>query len=1113
MQFNYGTGPGEGVVWDDVAGSRDIDGDGTDDLTWHYADGGRVRNYIGDTATTTDPHGDTVLQIIQNINQQEIQMNTPLEEVLWEATRYFQQVAPTFQPESTPDTPPNNAVDFEVNNTWDPYYFNNLGDFVPCAKSYIIYVTDGEGNENSGLPTGDWPAGANANGLTSDGSGYLDDIAFIMHTEDLRDDTAMGEASDLIDQTITLYTVFCFDDSNIARCELMKAARAGGFDDLNGDGDTGGTTSDDDPTAFVGDPEWDSDGNNIPDTYLEAQDGAQMEDQIMRAIVDVLSRTASGTAASVISNARGGEGAIYQAVFFTESDPAPLTAETVKWYGNVHSLFIDSYGNLREDTNTNDTLDIDTDYIIEFDGQTAKANRYDYDPILDTKTYIDDVDITDLNFIWDALSWLDSPAMNVTTQRTYTSNAQQRYIFTDLIDTSSAVSLNNVDNTQIMDFTPDFVNDAANDNYFFLNPYEVGLSEAQMISEAQNIINYVRGQEGITHTVTSVPYRSRTLDTDGDGSDDTVFRLGDIVHSTPTVVSQPAEYYDLMYKDNSYRIFRKQYIKRRTVVYAGANDGMLHAFNGGFYDPDSNTFNTRPKIWDGGTLSWIPDPSITNYDLGSELWAYVPNALLPHLKWLKEPLSDNTHVYYVDLKPRVFDARIFADDADHPGGWGTVLVGGMRLGGAPIGVDTDGDDTCDLNFSSTYFALDITNPEAPPSLLWSFNDSNLGFTTSYPTAMRVGTKWFVIFGSGPLNFDATRKDDGVTFTDYGGSRRSASIYVIDASDGTLAREFTVNNSYMADPIAVDFDLATTIDGATGHILWTGEAIYIANDGCGAGSEGKVFRIRTKGSESLNQWAKATFFNPNTAADDHQHINTALSVAQDTIGRIWVFFGTGRFWGSLDRQAPYFSYQNAFYGIKEPVDSDGDLTYGSVGAKENNLRNVTGIEIEDYNTISGGTPAVADADSSGAVKFNDLILEVKQKDGWYFNFSGSGERNLGQAAILGDIVLFTTFIPDNDLCAAEGQSYLYGVYYQTGTAYWQGVIKTQENNWTGIDTVTNKVVYKVNIGKGYSTTPNVHTGKEKGSKAFVQTSTGAIIGVQQANPGKTKSSRISWRLVQ
>jgi type IV pilus assembly protein PilY1 len=196
-------------------------------------------------------------------------------------------------------------------------------------------------------------------------------------------------------------------------------------------------------------------------------------------------------------------------------------------------------------------------------------------------------------------------------------------------------------------------------------------------------------------------------------------------------------------------------------------------------------------------------------------------------------ISNNIHVYYVDLKPRIFDARIFSIDADHPEGWGTVLIGGMRLGGKPIGVDTDGDGTCELNFRSTYFAIDITNPEVAPRLLWSFSDDNLGFTTSYPTPIRIGSKWFIVIGSGPVDYEATRKDDGVNFTEYGGSNRTASLYILNAADGTLAREFSIDShAFVAAPIAVDFDLATTV-GGNGDILWTGEAIYIASDGCGA----------------------------------------------------------------------------------------------------------------------------------------------------------------------------------------------------------------------------------------------------------------------------------------
>jgi type IV pilus assembly protein PilY1 len=238
------------------------------------------------------------------------------------------------------------------------------------------------------------------------------------------------------------------------------------------------------------------------------------------------------------------------------------------------------------------------------------------------------------------------------------------------------------------------------------------------------------------------------------------------------------------------------------------------------------------------------------------------------------------------------------------------------------------------------------------------------------------------------------------------------------------------------------------------------------------------------------------------------------VARDDEGRIWVYFGTGRFWSSLDRQSPYMGYQNTFYGIKEPENANGTLTYATPGALKSNLRNVTGIEIEDYNTLSLNTSnplhgaAVSDQNGDGSVTFSDLIAEAEY--GWYLNFDETGERNLGQATVLGDIVIFSTFVPDNDLCTYEGRSYLYGLYYKTGTAYWEGVLKTDDNNGTGIDPVTQKVVTKIDIGKGYSETPNVHTGRESGSKAFVQTSTGAIIGIEQANPGITKSHKSSWQ---
>jgi type IV pilus assembly protein PilY1 len=52
---------------------------------------------------------------------------------------------------------------------------------------------------------------------------------------------------------------------------------------------------------------------------------------------------------------------------------------------------------------------------------------------------------------------------------------------------------------------------------------------------------------------------------------------------------------------------------------------------------------------------------------------------------------------------------------------------------------------------------------------------------------------------------------------------------------------------------------------------------------------------------------------------------------------------------------------------------------------------------------------------------------------------------------------------------------------------------------------------VELGLGLSATPNIHVGQEKGSKAFAQTSTGAILEIDQPTmPLKnSKTGRVAW----
>ena len=79
-------------------------------------------------------------------------------------------------------------------------------------------------------------------------------------------------------------------------------------------------------------------------------------------------------------------------------------------------------------------------------------------------------------------------------------------------------------------------------------------------------------------------------------------------------------------------------------------------------------------------------------------------------------------------------------------------------------------------------------------------------------------------------------------------------------------------------------------------------------------------------------------------------------------------------------------------------------------------------------------------------------------------------------------------------ACAGMAFLYGSYYQTGTAWRSRVFAPSS---IGVDANGN-VIDRLSIGRGLAMTPNLHVGKHAGSKAFVQTSTGAIVEIPQPN---------------
>ena len=203
----------------------------------------------------------------------------------------------------------------------------------------------------------------------------------------------------------------------------------------------------------------------------------------------------------------------------------------------------------------------------------------------------------------------------------------------------------------------------------------------------------------------------------------------------------------------------------QSVIFAGSNDGMLHAFDD---------------------------------DTGQELWGFIPPNVLTNLQALHTDLLQ----IFVDGSAKAYISRNTDGSVSQ-----AILIFGERRGG------------------NRYYALDVTDPSAP-RYRWEINPDGAGspyvemgqsWSTPYiwKIAYGAGEKWVAFVGGG---YDVNEDNDPPL-----ADTKGRAVYVIDVLDGSLIKRFTnVEIPTMTYSIPSDIAAVDTDDDGKINLLYVGD---------------------------------------------------------------------------------------------------------------------------------------------------------------------------------------------------------------------------------------------------------------------------------------------------
>jgi hypothetical protein len=467
--------------------------------------------------------------------------------------------------------------------------------------------------------------------------------------------------------------------------------------------------------------------------------------------------------------------------------------------------------------------------------------------------------------------------------------------------------------------------------------------------------------------------------------------LGAIIGSTPALMDPPSldpppddEYGRTDVEDS----FAGRYKNRRSMIFFGANDGMIHAV-------DART--------------------------GYEVWAFIPYNLLPKLRTLVDGRPVEQFEYFVDSSPKIAEVRI-------NGEWRSLLIIGQGDGGifyqafdvteAGMGVDPTADNLSGVNALLARF----DTPNESIRFKWAFpNYSSFDptYTGTFSVTEGAQTRTVNIYGDLKSSASFAEKTVGFSWSDPAvgplDSARTTNAVIVGSGYFPPIEDLLPSRGASAPRAGAAMYL---LDADTGQLIGnpSGASCPIIASGSGTGTGCVLIANASNGRKNALQ------ADPTAAGNTNSYVVNKAYIG-DVGGRYW------RFGLAASGQMTV----NLMTDTTQPIYASSALLF--IGSNDVYMFFATGSDLLPV-TAPGGTGTFRlyglkdNAPAGGAtVRFTRNLATVSAT-----GVLATGERPSTSPSVAGDIVFYTTTSESAAAACSGFTAQLYALTYIGGAAY-------------------------------------------------------------------------------